>query len=72
MLDLDRILTELKSERDRIGRAISALQAGAGVVRRGRPRKDAPKKRAGMTPEGRRRISLAMKRRWAEKKKLGY
>jgi hypothetical protein len=27
------------------------------------------KKRGGLTPEGRRRLSLAMKKRWAERKK---
>jgi len=27
--------------------------------------------RGGLTPEGRRRLSLAMKKRWAERKKKG-
>jgi hypothetical protein len=69
-LDLARILAELKSERDRIDRAISAL-AAVGVIatganpskRMGRP------KRSGITPAGRKRLSEAMKKRWAEKKK---
>lgn len=69
-MDLARILAELKSERDRIDRAISAL-AAVGVIatganpskRMGRP------KRSGITPAGRKRLSEAMKKRWAEKKK---
>jgi hypothetical protein len=68
-LDLSNIVSELKTERDRIGRAIAALLDGATVVRRGRPPKASPKpKGGGMSPEGRRRIALAMKRRWAERR----
>lgn len=70
-LDLARILAELKSERDRIDRAISALAAvgapgasPASIKRAvGRP------KRGGLTPAGRKRLSEAMKKRWAERKK---
>jgi hypothetical protein len=29
------------------------------------------RKRGGLTPEGRSRLSLAMKKRWAERKKKG-
>jgi hypothetical protein len=66
-MDLAKIVAELKTEQERIGRAIAALLDGAGVVRRGRPPKATPKpKGGGMSPEGRRRIALAMKRRWAE------
>ena len=65
-MDLDSIISELRREQDRIGRAIAALLDDAAVVRRGRPPKATPKpKSGGMSPEGRRRIALAMKRRWA-------
>jgi hypothetical protein len=47
------------------------LSGGAGKKRVGRPKGSSTKKRkrGGLTPEGRRRLSLAMKRRWAERKK---
>lgn len=68
-MDLNRILTELKAERDRIGRAIAALLDEAKVAVGAATRKAAPKRRrGGLTPEGRRRLSLAMKRRWAERR----
>jgi hypothetical protein len=79
-LDLERIVTDLKQERDRLSRAIAELEgtnpsrivrktvaaiprtltlAATGDKRRGK----------GLTPEGRRRLSMAMKKRWAERKK---
>jgi hypothetical protein len=66
-LDLSKIIDELKAEQERIGRAIAALLEGADVSAEGPTRKAAPMKRGGMTPAGRRRLSLAMKRRWAER-----
>jgi len=67
-VDLNKIVNELKSERDRLGRAIAALldeaRVAVGAVKAsgpGRPRK-------GLTAAGRRRLSLAMKRRWAERR----
>jgi hypothetical protein len=71
-LDLQKILSDLTAESDRIVRAIEALL--------GAPSKRGPKKgmkrgqakgkrRGGMTPEGRRRLSLAMKKRWAERRR---
>lgn len=68
-MDFYKVLSELKAERDRIVRAIVALtekgtkkQATSGrKIRYGR----------GITPEGRRRLSLAMKKRWAERRKKG-
>src|SRR5713226_714794 len=69
-LDLQKILSDLTAEKDRIIRAIEALLES--------PSKRGPKKgvnratgkrRGGMTPEGRRRLSLAMKKRWAERKR---
>jgi hypothetical protein len=67
-LDLSTIIAELKSERDKIARAIAALIGGAGVSGKGATRKAAPKRSGGITPAGRRRLSLAMKRRWAQRR----
>jgi hypothetical protein len=69
-MDLRGILTELRSERDRIDRAIASLQAGSsnGRRRRGRPAKSAVRRGGGITAAGRKRLSEAMKRRWAERR----
>ena len=73
-MDLAKIVSDLKKERDRLGQAIAALLGSAlsqgGKKRIGRPKGSTTKrkKRGGITPEGRRRLSLAMKRRWAEGK----
>ena len=67
-MDLDSIIAELNVERERISRAINALLEGAEAVRRGRPPKVSGGRRGGMSAEGRRRIALAMKRRWAERR----
>jgi len=76
ILDIGRIVAELKRERDRLSRAIAALE--------GQPPKAAAKKSAilhraagskkkggHLTPEGRKRLSDMMKKRWAEKKRKG-
>jgi hypothetical protein len=75
-LDLDKLVADLKKERDRLGHAITALLGsvrGAGRKRVGRPKGNTSKrkKRGGLTAEGRRRLSIAMKKRWAERKKQG-
>ena len=74
-MDLDRIVSELKSERDRISRAISLLEnESTKIVRKtAAPSKMAAfKKRTGrLTPAGRKRLSEAMKKRWADRKKKG-
>ena len=69
-MDLNRIVTELKTERDRIGRAIAALLGDAKVAVTGSARRAGrPKRRpGGLTAAGRRRLSEAMKRRWAERR----
>ena len=72
-MNLENILAELRSERVRIDQAISALEglAGPSAPRRGRPPKSqaAPTlgqtRRRTMGPAARKRISDAMKRRWA-------
>ncbi|MGA8794890.1 hypothetical protein [Candidatus Binatus sp.] len=74
-MDLERIVADLKKERERIDRAIEALEeAGspAGVGKRsGSGSTVSNKKKRGLTPAGRRRLSLLMKRRWAERRKKG-
>jgi hypothetical protein len=80
-LDRDRIVEELKSERARLDRAIAALQgpASSKIVKKTRkaamatqqPVAPGAKKRGGLTAEGRKRLSLAMKKRWADRKKKG-
>ena len=78
ILDLQRIVADLKKERDRLIRAVAAL-VGSGS-RRGAKKGGARapqgagakrRKSGGITPEGRRRLSLAMKKRWAERRKKG-
>ena len=70
-MDLDKIIAELKREREKIGRAIATLLEGAGVSGKGPTRKVALKRRGSISPEGRRRLSLAMKRRWAKRRAKG-
>jgi hypothetical protein len=69
ILDLSTIITELKSERDKMARAIAALIEGTGASGRGATRKVRRKRRGGITSAGRRRLSLAMKKRWAARAK---
>lgn len=66
-MDIQRVLAELKQERDRIEEAISALEGLDGNTRRsaGAGRKG----RRHMSAEARARISRAMKLRWAQRKK---
>lgn len=59
-MDIDRILEELKAERDRVNRAIEALGASSTT-----PRRRGRRGKRRLSAEGRRRISEAAKRRWA-------
>ena len=74
-LDLQNILSELKAERDRIVRAIEALDGKAtsspATKTHAGGAKASGRQRGGITPEGRRRLSEAMKKRWAERRKKG-
>ena len=74
-MDIQTIVKELKRERDRLNTAIVALE---GTDSHPTPRKSSPapnvpapppKKRRRLTPEGRKRLSDMMKKRWAERKK---
>jgi hypothetical protein len=72
-LEIDRIVADLRREAERIGKAIAALLGSAGGAKRG-PKAAAPgvkrrKRRGRLTPEGRKRLSEAMKKRWAERRK---
>ena len=77
-MNTEEIVTELKQERERLARAIAALEGAnsSGAARKTKVAIPRPTKLKGqqgraLTPEGRRRISLAMKKRWAERKKIG-
>ena len=78
-MDLERIVGDLKQERTRLSRAIAELEGtnSSRAVRKTSvaaghsPATTGDKRGKGLTPEGRRRLSLAMKRRWAERKKKG-
>lgn len=77
-MEINKIVADLKKERDRLVRAITAL-VGAGAAtgaKRGRKpgRKAATtkrKRRGGISREGRKRLSELMKKRWAERRKKG-
>lgn len=77
-MDIQNILADLRSERERLDRAISALEGlGSQTRRRGRPvgshlaaTAAGPKrKRRHMSAASRKRISEMMKQRWAERKR---
>ncbi|MGO9606531.1 MAG: hypothetical protein ACLQAT_24595 [Candidatus Binataceae bacterium] len=76
-MNIDNILAELKKERDKFDRAIAALEGIGGSVlrkpdaRNGRRKLAKKQKRGGITPAGRKRLSEAMKKRWAVRKKKG-
>jgi hypothetical protein len=74
ILDTGRIVAELKSQRDRLSRAIAALEGHSSKVLANRSTVShqaarTKKKRDRLTPAGRKRLSELMKKRWAEKKK---
>jgi hypothetical protein len=76
-MDLLTIVSELKKERDRLNRAIAALE-GTDVARDATTKSAAPslvirkpKKGHHLTAEGRKRLSEMMKKRWAERRRKG-
>lgn len=76
-MDITAIVSELKKERDRLSRAIAALE-GTDSVKTGSAKIAAPalvvrkgKSGSRLTPEGRKRLSEMMKKRWAERRKKG-
>jgi hypothetical protein len=74
-LDIQAIVKELKRERDRLNRAIAALEESdlPRTPQKASPVADVPappsKRGHRLTPEGKKRLSDAMKKRWAEKRK---
>ena len=69
-MTLDKILTELRAERDRLAQAIAALE-GATATRRRRMkgRTTGKRSRRGMSLARRKRLSEAKRKWWAERKK---
>jgi len=69
-LALESIVNQLKEERDRLDRAIAALEGGSGR-KRGRPpgSSSAVGPRRKMSAAARKKISEMMKKRWAERKR---
>jgi hypothetical protein len=74
-LDIHAIVKELKRERDRLDRAIAALEEtdSAPAQRISYPavnlRAPSSGRGRGLTPEGRKRLSDNMKKRWAAKRR---
>ena len=75
-MELNKIVAELKTEKDRLDRAIAALESSDGRRRKAVAKKAAPspvvratKKRGGISAAGRKRLSDAMKKRWIDRKK---
>jgi len=80
-MDIQSILNDLKKERERLDRAIAALEGpGSGPRRRGRPAGSGGGSasagagggghpRRHMSAAARKRISEMMKQRWAERKR---
>ena len=71
-MDTNRILGELRAERDRIERAIAAIEGlnSTGRERAGRPPRTATtrRKRSRMSAAARRKLSRLLKQRWAQGK----
>ena len=68
-MDIQEIVAELRTERDQIDRAIASLQgqlSDGGARRAARTKPGGPGR--GITTAGRKRLSEAMKRRWAERR----
>jgi hypothetical protein len=77
MVNLQKIVSELKQQRDRLNQAIVALE-GIDAVNATTPKSATPtlvirkgKKRGHLSPEGRKKISEMMKKRWAERRRKG-
>jgi hypothetical protein len=80
-MDVQEIVAELKTERERLDQAIAILEdLGSGqetaksrtltkTATVGNIRQAGKRARGGMTAEGRKRLSEAMKKRWAARRK---
>jgi hypothetical protein len=71
MNEIANIINQLERQKAAIEQALEALR-DVGETGSITPEKSvgkaAPARKGGMTPEGRRRLALAMKRRWAAKR----
>jgi hypothetical protein len=78
-MDVGSLIADLKNEAERISRAIAALTGLGATKPRGKrkvgasrgPAVSKKKRGGGMTPAGRKRLSMLMKKRWAERKRKG-
>jgi hypothetical protein len=68
-MNLQAIVNELRDQRDRIQQAIDALERTTHSTSTGKRRGRKPDRH--MSAEARARISAAMKKRWAKRKKSG-
>jgi hypothetical protein len=70
MNGIDNIIARLEDQKAAVERALEALRDfdQTGTVTPAKSTSKAPARKGGMTPEGRRRLALAMKRRWAAKR----
>ena len=74
-MDTQKIVKELKAERNRLDKAIAALDGanttGASVSadESASTGASSPRKRHGISAAGRKRLSMLMKKRWAERRK---
>lgn len=74
-MSIEAVVAELKEERSRLDRAIEALEALSLPNHSGKALSaavhlaPAAKKRRGLTPAGRKRLSELAKQRWAERRK---
>jgi hypothetical protein len=65
---LNTIIAGLEQQHVAVSRALAALREVEGLGT-GTATAAEPKRRGGMTPEGKKRLIAALKRRWAERKK---
>jgi hypothetical protein len=68
-MNTERILAELRSQRDCLNQAIAALEGISSDGARRQPGRGAKRGRRGrISAAGRRRLSMLLKRRWAQGK----
>jgi hypothetical protein len=67
---IDNIIAQLEEQKAAVERALEALRdfGQTGSITPAKATGKASARKGGMTPEGRRRLALAMKKRWAAKR----
>jgi hypothetical protein len=70
MNEIANIINRLETKKAAIEQALEALRdfGETGSITPAQSTSTAARRKGGMTPEGRRRLALAMKRRWAAKR----